>query len=60
MNSLPANTHRMALLAVTATFFMWGFISKLGGAVIPALQGHPVDGLRVAGRPFTAAAMAPQ
>jgi FHS family L-fucose permease-like MFS transporter len=35
--SAPANT-RVALVAMTAIFFMWGFITELNGVLIPHLQ----------------------
>lgn len=37
-NSAPGNSARMALVAMTAIFFMWGFITELNGVLIPHLQ----------------------
>ena len=34
----PAMNTRIALIAMTAIFFMWGFITELNGVLIPHLQ----------------------
>ena len=37
-NATPATHTRVALVAMTAIFFMWGFITELNGVLIPHLQ----------------------
>lgn len=38
MSTRPNSNNRLALVAMTAIFFMWGFITELNGILIPHLQ----------------------
>ena len=50
--AIPATSTRVALVAMTAIFFMWGFITELNGVLIPHLQ----VGVRADARAIDAAA----